>query len=242
MASPWFFVDSIPASGGVWWLPRDEAKHATGAKRLAPGDAVVLFDGRGGRADAQLTSERSRDGSLAVVVRESIVVERSGPFLRIASALPKGDRLATLVDMTTQLGIAGFVPLRCERSVVAETEHRAERMRRIQIEACKQARCLFLPSLDAESTVAELAARPEPARGVLVLADPSGAPLDDVRRAIAGRDATACIGPEGGFTEEETKRLERAGALRCALGPTILRIETAAVVCAAALRASGTAV
>ncbi len=237
MTAPWFFVDALPAAGSAWSLSREEAKHATGSKRLAAGDAVVLFDGAGRVAQAILgAAERGRDGALPVVVERIETIARSdvaGRRVHLASALPKGDRLATLVDMTTQLAVASFAPLRCERSVVAESEHRAERMRRIQIEACKQARCAWLPELRAETAPATTA-RAAP-RGSLLVADPSGEPLAALRATLPA-EVSICIGPEGGFTPSELDAFRAAGATFVSLGPTILRIETAAVVAVAGLR------
>lgn len=231
MAAPWFFVESMPAAGGIWPLSRDEAKHATGAKRLAPGDAVVLFDGRGRVAEATLGNERSRDGSLAVVVQGVREIAPTGRRVHLVTALPKGDRLSTLIDMVTQLGVRSVTPLRCERSVVGGTDARADRMRRIMIEACKQARVAWLPELHDEVSVDEIARRARPT----VLLHPGGESLTSIARTLDA-DLTLCVGPEGGFTESERTRLLAAGARQAAVGESILRIETAAVVGVAALR------
>lgn len=231
MSAPWFHVDTLPAPGGAWMLPRDEARHATGAKRLGPGDEVLLFDGRGGVARGVLGSARTRDGGTPVDVLSSGTVERSGRRIHLACALPKGDRLSTLVDMTTQLGVASMTPLRCERSVVGETDARADRIRRIQIEACKQARCAWVPELRPEVDVASLASR----GGAMVVFHPGGATPREVALSL-GTDVVLCVGPEGGFTEGEVASLTRAGAHVVSLGETILRIETAAVVGVAAFR------
>lgn len=233
MTSPWFFLSALPAIGESWPLPREEAKHALGAKRLQAGDEVVLFDGRGEVADARIGAARMRDGSVPVLVVARRSVPRVGRAVHLATALPKGDRLATLVDMTAQLGVASLTPLRCQRSVVAETSNRADRMGRIQIEACKQARCAWLPDLGEEMAPAELA---RSATGRLLVAHPGGV-------AVAGlmlspeEPCTLAIGPEGGFTDVELAALTSAGGMLVGLGPTILRIETAAVVGVAALRA-----
>lgn len=231
MSAPWFHADTLPAPGGAWVLSRDEARHATGAKRLGPGDEVLLFDGRGGVARGVLGSARTRDGGIPVDVLSGGTVERSGRHVHLACALPKGDRLSTLIDMTTQLGVASMTPLRCERSVVGETEARTDRIRRIQIEACKQARCAWVPELGQEIDVATLARR----GGSMVVFHPGGAAPREVTSAV-GDDVTLCIGPEGGFTDAEVEVLRQANARVASLGDTILRIETAAVVGAALFR------
>ncbi|MBL9149085.1 MAG: 16S rRNA (uracil(1498)-N(3))-methyltransferase [Phycisphaerae bacterium] len=239
MAWPWFVVPSLPDVGASVALPRDEAKHAFGAKRLGAGDGVVLFDGAGGVADARLTGERTRDGSPLVTVDARKAATWSGRRVHLASALPKGDRLATLVEMTAQLGVASLAPLRCERSVVGETESRSDRMRRIQVEACKQARWPFVPELHGETSVDEVCRQ----RGVggvrevpILVAHPGGTSLAALARSLPD-EVVVCIGPEGGFTDREVAALEAAGARTVSLATSILRVETAAVVAVATLRA-----
>jgi 16S rRNA (uracil1498-N3)-methyltransferase len=233
MAAPWFFVEAIPPVGAQWPLPREEAKHATGAKRLAAGDAVILFDGHGAIAEATLGSERLRDGSVPVLVHALRAVTRSEPIVHLATALPKGDRLGTLIDMVTQLGVASVTPLRCERSVVGDSEARGDRMRRIMVESCKQARVAWLPTLHSERTPAELIAAPSAAR--IVVLHPGGEPL---AQAITGvREMLLLVGPEGGLSDREIEAFNRAGIRRASLGASILRIETAAVAAVAMARA-----
>jgi 16S rRNA (uracil1498-N3)-methyltransferase len=232
MPSPWFFVSVLPDVGEAWPLSREEAKHALGARRLEAGDEVVLFDGRGGIAEGRIEGTRLRDGSVPVLVASRRSERWRGRAVHCATALPKGDRLATLVDMTAQLGVASLTPLRCERSVVGETANRAERIRRIQIEACKQARSAWLPELCEETTPGTLAAAH---RGRLLVAQPRGARPREIAAEL-GDSCTVAIGPEGGFTDAEIEGLRDAGAIAIDLGPTILRIETAAVVAVAFLR------
>lgn len=199
MAAPWFFVEALPSVGAQWPLPREEAKHATGAKRLAAGDSVVLFDGRGSVADATLGSERLRDGSVPVIVHALRSVARSAPIVHLATALPKGDRLGTLIDMVTQLGVVSVTPLRCERSVVGGSEARGDRMRRIMVEGCKQARVAWLPALHAERSPAELLATPGAAS--LIVLHPDGEPL--ARATPVAGETLLLVGPEGGFSDRE---------------------------------------
>lgn len=243
MATPWFFVESIPHEGVVT-LPKEEARHATGARRLGEGDAVVLFDGRGTVATASLLGTRDRSGAVEARLDSIETHEAIAPRLEIATALPKGDRLSTLLDMATQAGVDHLIPLRCEWGVVKPRETPPDRWQRIVVEAAKQSRRAWLPTFGAPRTVSEACAARE---GLQVLiAHPGGASISEVCGVLgnaAGNPARnaagtirVLIGPEGGFSEAELDAAEASGATRVSLSPHVLRVETAAVVAAAHVR------
>lgn len=237
----WLFAEAIPPEGSANWLSRDEARHATGARRMRPGDPVTLFDGRGTIARAALGHARRDDGALEVRVGHVHREQRQGRHITVASAIPKGDRLATLMEGIGPLGVAAFLPIRAERSVVPWSDHLAQRCGRILVECAKQSRSPWVTTLPGPATPAQdLAgvARAAVSGGSCVLiADRAGEPLRDVVRAASPeRPVTALIGPEGGFSERERGAAIAAGAVPVSLGPAILRIELAATVAAALLR------
>ncbi len=237
----WMFADAIPAEGATHWLSRDEARHATGSRRLRPGDPVTLFDGCGAVAHATLGHARRDDGALEVRMGPVRREPRQGRHVTVASAVPKGDRLATLMEGIGPLGVAEFVPVRAERSVVPWSDHLSQRCRRILVECAKQSHSPWvtaLPKHGAPANDAESVAKATAAAGAIVLiADRAGEPLRDVARALdAARHVAVLIGPEGGLSERERGAVIAAGATPVSLGPAILRIELAATVAAALLR------
>lgn len=237
----WLFADAIPAAGASHWLSRDEARHATGSRRMRAGEAVTLFDGCGGVAHATLGHARRDDGALEVRIASVRREPRQGRHVTVASAVPKGDRLATLMEGIGPLGVAEFVPVRAERSVVPWSDHLAQRCRRILMECAKQSRSPWIAGLPrAGAPIADVASlvRGAASEGARVLiADREGEPMRDVARAIdPARRVVVLIGPEGGFSEHERSAAVAAGATRASLGSAILRIELAATVAAALLR------
>lgn len=207
-------------------LSADEARHI-GAQRLRVGDTLSLFDGRGVSARARLTgfAERGRQVQLEIEQRS----EFPAPQIELAlyCALPKGDRLHTLLDMGTQLGMTRFTPLLCERSVVQPGETWSARAQRVCIEACKQSRRYWLPALQPPMTLQDALADANARTMSRWFAHPGGQPIAAVDRTDAA--VAIFIGPEGGFTEEEAAAAQRALATVVDLGPHLLRIETAAV-------------
>lgn len=235
MSSPWFFAEHIPSAGEAVTLAADEARHATAARRLALGDTLTLFDGNGGLAQAAIVALPTRAQALALRVQSRTQVPAPVRHIHVAAALPKGDRAATLIDMTTQLGMNAFTPLVCTHSVVVPT--RADRWQRICIEACKQSRRAWLPQLYAAASplaaIQAFRSISADSAGCVLFAHPGGRAL-----AVADVSASRClllIGPEGGFSEEEVASMTAAGAARIDLGAGILRVETATVALLAAL-------
>ena len=235
MAAPRFLIERIPVAGGTAWLPREEARHALGSRRLGAGDPVELVDGRGGLAHAQVGSSRDHDGNLAVEVSEVRHVPRPRPAIHVATAIPKGDRLSTLLDASGELAVESLTPLRCERSVVPADRLGGERSERILVEAMKQSRGLWCTEIRPPSDPAAFVRHASAAGHRVMLLDPAGAPL---AQAAQGAESIALlIGPEGGFSPSE---LDQAGASaeRASLGPGILRIELAVAVACGAIRAA----
>jgi 16S rRNA (uracil1498-N3)-methyltransferase len=233
MSCPWFHVGALPAAGDLVSLDRDEAKHAIGVRRLGAGDRVTLFDGAGGRADAVLTGDRDRDGGPVVRVESSARVPRAAPDIVVGIAPPKGDRWATALDMLGQLGVSAVVPLDTDHGVVQAGSVNRPRAARILLEACKQRRGAWVPTL-GEAASAEAFVRAAAADGRTVLvAEPGGEPAASVR----GARLAVAVGPEGGFSARELDAMRGAGARAFDLGEGILRVETAAVAAVATLRA-----
>ena len=118
MSAPWIFVPQLPPSApSTCRVDADEAKHAAGSRRLRTGDRMHLFDGRGVIADASM-GVLNRDGSIDAEIDALRAQPLLAPMLEIASAVPKGDRLGTLLESLGPLGAARWTPLNCTHSVL----------------------------------------------------------------------------------------------------------------------------
>ncbi|MGA1266602.1 MAG: RsmE family RNA methyltransferase [Phycisphaerales bacterium] len=235
MAAPRFILASIPAEGQVAWLDREEARHALGSRRLGPGDPVDLVDGHGTVAEARLEAERDRDGNLAVRVGQVRHVSRPMPALHVASAVPKGDRLGSLLDAVGELAVESLTPLDCRHSVTPADRVGGERSRRILAEAMKQSRGAWLTRIEPPATPQACATASVAAGHRVLLLDPRGRPLAD--QATGAASMVLLAGPEGGFGESELVALRDAGALPASLGATVLRVELAVAAACGAIRA-----
>src|SRR5947209_6955773 len=130
-----FFVAG-PLVTGFRRLEGTEAHHLVHVLRIGVGDTVVLFDGCGGEATATVTECAA--GVVELTVGEPQVQSDDGPEIILAAAVPKGDRFGWMIEKATELGVARFVPLITERSVVIPGDGKLDKMRRTIVEASKQ--------------------------------------------------------------------------------------------------------
>ncbi len=223
---PLFFCSTL-VDGDDVILEDEEAKHIK-AQRLQPGDRLALFDGNGRVARGAIRSISRRDVRIAITQR--VEEPPLTPHVELCCAVPKGDRMATLLDMVTQLGMSRLTPIRWSRGVVEPGARTAERWRRICIEACKQSRRAHLPQIGTPELLTQAATRVVRENAVVILAHPA----PDLSRRLLSISAPVdrvalFVGPEGGLTDDELTELRKTGAELLDLGPGILRIETAAI-------------
>lgn len=216
------FVNDLSAP----MLDEGDRHHLERVLRLRPGDEITVSDGAGGHRQAVLLA-----GGELEPAGDPALDERPSPTVAIAFAPAKGDRTDWAVQKLTELGADVIVPMITSRSVVRwegdAADRHVERLRRIAREAASQSRRTWLPVVEDVAPFAEVAAR----AGAL-MADREGDPLPEELPAEA---VVVLVGPEGGWSDEELAR----GLPRVALGPHVLRTETAAVAAATLLSAKG---
>lgn len=222
-------------------LDADEARHALRVRRAAPGESVEVLDGEGHRARGPIEAVGARGARVRITELETEpppTVDRG-----LIVALPKGDTADWIVEKGVELGMTRLWWVQAERSIPRVTpERRAarlERWRRTAIEALKQCGRARLPDLRLFAGVNELlAVRAADDRWLLGVLAPDAAPLRATLSAAEREGISrvaAVIGPEGDFTPAEIAALCNAGAQPVSLGPTVLRVETAALAFAAML-------
>jgi 16S rRNA (uracil1498-N3)-methyltransferase len=212
-----------------------EAHHVRDVLRLAQGAVVEVFDAIGRSARATIARCTPREVVLEV---QGIREPGQGPQWTIASALPKGSRVDWMIEKLSELGTAAFIPLRSQRSVVLpEGQGKRQRWQRLAVEAAKQSRRTGVMRIEELTGVDELVnqAGGTPATWYLSTAPGAGGVLElisNVRQRESGEPLRFLIGPEGGWTDAERAAFDAAGFNALSLGPTVLRIETAAVAAA----------
>lgn len=222
---PRVYCDHALAIGEVLALPAAAARHVQ-VLRLQPGDALTVFDGRGGEHEAVV--EHMGRSEVRVRVGLAHAIEREAPVaVHLALAMPANERMDWLVEKATELGAASIQPLVAERSVLRLAGERAQKKQAhwqaIAIAACEQCGRNRVPPVHAvQGFPSWLAAQPAP--GCILSLAPGSRPLVQ----HASRDSIILLsGPEGGLAPAEEADALRRGWQPVNLGPRVLRAETA---------------
>ena len=228
---PRLFIDQPLSTDSVLDLPSGAARHVQ-VLRLQPGVAVTLFNGLGGEWAARI--ERIGRSDVAVRIEAHTEVDRELPLVvTLALGMPANERMDTLVEKATELGVAAIQPLHCERSVLRLHAERAQKKvahwQAVAVAACEQSGRTRVPRIEPVRGLTDwLAGLPADAlaqRWVLSLREREG-------RAGAvpgqGTPRVLCLsGPEGGLTATEEDAACRAGFTALSLGSRVLRADTA---------------
>jgi len=237
--APRFYLDVPLRAGGTCALGEDAAHHAVRVLRLRAGDAIVLFDGRGGEYAARIAAiERLR---VAVDILEHRQIERESPLRAVlVQGVSAGDRMDFTVRKAVELGVAELRPLIAARSVARPRAHNAParqaHWQKVAIAACEQCGRNRIPVVQPLIRAADY--RVEASDGSLkLLLAPRAELAFAAACAGAGRGVTIAAGPESGFDAGEEQAFLAAVFVPVRLGPRVLRTETAALAALAALNA-----
>ena len=238
---PRFFIDPSDVRDGLVTLTGENAHHVAYSLRLAPGDRIRVCD----QKTAYLCEMVSFNSETATArILSSTPVDTEPPFVaRLFQALPKGDKLDTVIQKAVECGVTEITPFESSRCVVRakpEAEMRkTERRNRIAEEAAKQCGRGIIPTV--YPTVGYQDALTRAATADLVLFCYEGrdvTPLPTIlEQARPGLEAVwnqgrvpqiaIVIGSEGGFSPEEAEIARGSGFAMTGLGKRILRTETA---------------
>ena len=221
------YVDHPLGAGQTVPLAKEQAHYLFSVMRLAPGGLVALFNGRDGEWQAQVAEAGKRGGTL--VCLQCSAPLRLPPDLWLLFAPIKKSRTDFIVEKAAEMGAARIVPVQTDHT--NSERIRQDRLQAHAVEAAEQCGGTFVPeATELQRLDRMLDGWPEGRR--LLFCDETLAGEATVLDTGEGRGApwAILIGPEGGFSEAERKRLRALPfAHAVSLGPRILRADTAAV-------------
>lgn len=238
-ATPRLFVAPDLVEGEILKIDGDQAHYLARVLRLRVGDPVRVFNGRNGEFGAGVSAAGKSTVTLELGAR--VRAQLAAPDLWLLFAPLKKARTDFVVEKAVELGASEIRPVLTERTD-AETV-RTDRLQRIAVEAAEQTERLDVPPVREAVKLGQVLGDWDSGR-TLIYADEAGdeggkpwggeagraRPIADALREAGRGKAAILIGPEGGFSPAERKRLREVPQVKpVSLGPRILRAETAAV-------------
>jgi 16S rRNA (uracil1498-N3)-methyltransferase len=242
----WFF--SSQSSMARFFLPShvwgnepalvgDEARHLAQVLRIQLGEKIIVFDGDGRRATAEVLSVARDRVVLKLLDRQPSA--RPLPAITLAQAIPKGKNMDLIVQKSVELGVSAIQPLVTRYTVVQPGDGKAEKWRRVALEACKQCGQDVLPNISEPQAFDRWIATQADFSGLKLIASlaPEALPMrETLHQHLGTSKVTLLIGPEGDFSSYETAAALAAGFIPISLGDIVMRVETATFFCVSAVR------
>ena len=233
---PRFYAPDLDPSLAEATLPEDESHHLVRVMRLAVGDAVSVFDGRGIEFDGRVVRAT---GKSAIVSLERRVDAPVIPVVQatLVQAVLKGDRMDDVVRDATMAGAARIIPVVTERTLTRmstlDRSHARDRWKRVAISSAKQCRRATLPDISSPCEFTDWLNQPvEGQRFLMVEPSSEAGGVVSLRQVLAGGGtAISCaVGPEGGWTADEQSAARSAGCQLVSLGGLTLRADAAGLI------------
>ena len=228
-----FFVSQFDGMKAV--MEGEAAHHLGRVLRAHEGQLYELSDGQ--RVFLGRIAFASRD-RIEFALEEELFPQKSSLDVTLLLSVVKFDAFEWAIEKATELGVTAIVPLaaaRSEQGLLVAAEKRAQRWRKILLEASQQSRRLRVPELrELTKPGAAFAAQTQGVR--VMLSERAGAvPMRKLLGQRKDAQAVLTIGPEGGWTDAELAEASAAGFQDASLGRLILRTETAVIAALASL-------
>jgi 16S rRNA (uracil1498-N3)-methyltransferase len=231
MALPFFYTEDLKQD--FIQLDEDTSKHVIQVLRMEMGERLLLTDGKGSKAQAEIIDDNRKRCVVRVVS-----VEKEEAYKRnvtIAISLTKNaSRFEWFLEKATEIGVSEIIPLLCERT--EKEKFRYDRMQGIVISAMLQSQQSWMPLLHQPTDFTDVINSGEFDQKFIAHCE------DTDKQQLTNKPINQLIskliliGPEGDFTSKEIEDALRNNFVPVSLGETRLRTETAGMVAATLLR------
>ncbi len=234
---PRFFIDNGGCiSDDTIIISGEDARHISRSLRMKIGEAVDVSDFSGYIYSCRISGFTDEDVRLEILEKK-LCDSEPDVKVRVFQALPKGDKLDTVIQKCTELGAYDFTPVLTSRCISRPDDKSAkkkcERWQKISQEAAKQCGRGIIPKVNDvcsfDKAVSELS---ECTLGIMCYECEDGYSIkkcidDNIAKLSDGAEIGIFIGPEGGIAPDEAEKAKNAGIVTAGLGKRILRTETA---------------
>ncbi len=232
---PRFFVRQERVNDGYISIIGDDAHHIARSLRMAQGDAITVCDMKGVEYSCIIDSFDEDREVIAKILSQRKSSNEPKLYIKLFQALPKGDKLDTVIQKAVECGASEIIPFSSERCVVKvkneAEERKTERRQRISAEAAKQCGRSVIPEIhvtvDFEGALDMIS---DDELCLFCYEGDGTRPLGEILREYRGElpiKISIFVGSEGGFSVREAELAKSRGVIMTGLGSRILRTETA---------------
>jgi 16S rRNA (uracil1498-N3)-methyltransferase len=231
-----FFEEKTAPAGSTLSLSAENARIARSVLRLSKGDRIVLLDGRGSLAQAELL-EVGKARAIAAIL-EIKEVSQPWPLVTLLQGLPKGEKSSWIVQKCVEFGVGRVLFFESGRTIGKKGPGQADRWRRIAAEAMRQSGNPYLPFIGGPVGLSEALREAGNVKlGIFLDESEKNRRFRDLVEPETPASICVAVGPEGGWSDGDREELREAGFRSVGAGPFTLRTETAAIAALAAVRA-----
>ena len=225
----------------IYIRDNEEVHHASKVLRLKEGEKVEVSDGEKFEYTCRITNVEKEEIELEILEKKECESESKNKY-HLFQGMPKQGKLDDIVQKSIELGVYSVTPIYMKRSIVTKTskdEKKTERLNTIALSAAKQSKRGIVPKVNKAIPFADVIKDLE-AMDLIIFPyeEEKGKNIKELLTVVTEKDILMSgkesdigiiIGPEGGFAEEEVKRLISIAATPVTLGNRILRTETASI-------------
>lgn len=235
---PRFFVQKDRITDSNISIVGDDAHHIARSLRMAVGDEITVCDMQGNEYECAISSFDEDREVIVEILSQSSSKNEPKVFITLYQALPKGDKLDTIIQKAVECGASKIVPFQSERCVVKiksdSEEKKKERRQRIAAEAAKQCGRSAIPEVGDAVSFKEALDLAGDSDVILFCYEGDGTQslkkvltrIFEIEESMPNK-ISIFIGSEGGFSLKEADLAQSRGAVMTGLGKRILRTETA---------------
>ena len=215
--------------------------HLIKVLRLRAGAKAILFNGDGTDYLCEILAAKPEAAQLQILSAQPAAAE-SSLKITLLQAICRGDKMDWVLEKATELGVTHIIPVQSERSEVQLDSERASKRRehwqRVVVSACEQSGRAFVPQVETLQTLGNRLSGAVSAVTKFVL-EPGGAPISSASVVMLREHLSVAlaVGPEGGWSERDLAQLTLGGFSQVAIGPRVLRTETAGVAAISVIQA-----
>ncbi len=236
-----FFIDPALIRDTQVFFPPDLSHQIVRVLRLKQDELVIVLDNLGNQFEVRLEQLDPRE-CIGTIMNSKTVDTEPELNLHLMVAVTQREKFEWILQKCCELGVKKITPVITERSISiskSDFSKKKERWNRILKEAAEQSRRGMVPDLESPLNFDQALLEKAP-RKLIAWENEQGTRLQDVFEGQSPEETVVCIGPEGGFSEQEIQSAIENGWQSFRMGKRILRMETAAiVVCALLFQLSG---